>query len=527
MIINIKIATLQKLRNYQEKLSGLKIVAFLAAYFSAFAIGYYYLHNQIIIYGDAESHLDISKRVVSSLTPGMGQLGGVWLPLFHIFMIPFTYSDFMWRTGLAGAVISGAAYIITSIYLYLLVVLLTKSRTAGLISFLVFALNPNILYMQSTPMTELLLIMFFTLSSYYFVKYVEKQNDLFSLILAAVFGFCASITRYEGWFLVGFEAFAIIILHVGRKMSYKKIEGVLILFSAIAFYGILLWFVWDYLILRDPFYFTNSPFSAKSQQNVWGKRNMLPAYNNIILSFAYYIFTSVVNTGVIISVLAIFGLGVFLMSEKSAQKKFAVTLVLLSPAIFNIVTLYLGQSIIFIPGLTPRNFEWQIFNVRYGVMMVPIAAFFCGWLFHKNTSFGKFLIIAFIIFQSAMYFTSYAKAITLADGVIGLSHAKQPDAERWMAKNYTGGLVLLDDYARTMSIIRSDIPMENVIYIGNQYYWTDSLKNPDKWATWVIMQRDDAVWRAIYDKPEIRGRLYAHFNKVYTSKEILIFKRMR
>ena len=69
-------------------------------------------------------------------------------------------------------------------------------------------------------------------------------------------------------------------------------------------------------------------------------------------------------------------------------------LLLMTPFIFYVLTLYMGQSIIFIPHLTPPTFEWTLFNVRYGVMMVPAAALFVGFLFYKSKSVTK-LVIAF------------------------------------------------------------------------------------------------------------------------------------
>jgi hypothetical protein len=110
--------------------------------------------------------------------------------------------------------------------------------------------------------------------------------------------------------------------------------------------------------------------------------------------------------------------------------------------------------------------------------------------------------------------------------VEGLSQAKRPDAEQWMAKHYDGGLVLLDDYTRTMSILRSNIPMQNVIYIGNKPYWEESFYQPEKYARWIVTQKDDAVWKNIFNNKIIEGRLYKYFNKVYTSPEILIFRRI-
>ncbi len=83
----------------------------------------------------------------------------------------------------------------------------------------------------------------------------------------------------------------------------------------------------------------------------------------------------------------------------------------------------------------------------------------------------------------------------------------------------------MDDYARTISLIRSNIPMQHLIYIGTKPDWEESLKEPEKYANWIVMQKDDAVWRKIYDDEKLRGRLYTYFTKVYTSPDILIFKR--
>jgi len=80
----------------------LVISGILAVAASAWSLG----HGYAVLYGDAESHLNIAKRVVDSLTPGFAQLGGIWLPLPHILLIPFVYFNVLWRTGAAGSIVS-------------------------------------------------------------------------------------------------------------------------------------------------------------------------------------------------------------------------------------------------------------------------------------------------------------------------------------------------------------------------------------------------------------------------------------
>ncbi|MGE5393046.1 MAG: glycosyltransferase family 39 protein [Candidatus Saccharibacteria bacterium] len=500
------------------------IVALLALAFGVIATAYSFRHGYILAYGDSESHLNIAKRVISSLTPGFAQLGGVWLPLPHVLMIPFVASDRLWRTGLAGSIVSGLAYVISCLYVYKLAFRITKNAPAGFAAFLVFALNPNILYMQSTPMTELPLICFEMLSCYYFVRFLYEERELESLLLAALFGFLAALSRYDGWFLVGFEAAAFVLLYLTRKRFREKAVGQFILFSTLAFFGVVLWLGWNKIILGDPLYFVHSQYSAGAQQQFFLQKGQLQAYHNLKMAFLYYFVTSLENVGGIVYILGAVGLLLYL-ARRPKVNRLLLVLVLGTPFAFYVATMYLGQSIIFIPAITPANFDWRLFNVRYGIMMVPLVSVFFAYLFFKSSRPVKIWLSSMILLQLSLFAFGRFPIVTLQDGIVGLSHAKKPDAERWLALNYDGGLLLLDDYARTISIIRSNVPMQDVIYVGTKPYWEESLDRPEKYPTWIVMQKDDEVWTRIYQNPVKQAELYKYFIKVYTSPEILIFKR--
>ena len=484
---------------------------------------FFFFQGDILAYGDAESHINIAKRVVDSLTPGLAQLGGIWLPLPHVLMLPFVFIDVLWRTGFAGSIVGGICYITAAIYIYKVTLLVTHNKFSSYAAFGVFALNPNILYLQSTPMSELPLIAFFVLSIYCFINFLYNDKKIIYLISAAFFGFGASLSRYDGWFLVLFELICLSIYYI-RKRNFTELEGKAVLFATLAFFGILLWFAWDFLILGDPLYFSNSPFSAKSQQQGWLARGELPTYKNIFLSFAYYFDTSLHTIGLLIVIPVILSFCLFFF-QKKIHHKFFIFVLLFVPFIFYWLTLFLGQSVIFIPDLTPHTFQWTLFNVRYGVMMIPFAAFFFGLLFSQKITLFEKILIACLIMQTILFVSGKESTITLLDGTNGLSSSKKVDATAWMLHHYDNGLVLLDDYARTMSIIKSGLPMEKVIYIGNKPYWEESLHQPEKYAKWIVLQKGDSVWNSLYENANQRGRLFKYFQKVYTSPEILIFKR--
>jgi hypothetical protein len=513
---------------------------------------YAYSHDFIIAYGDAESHLNIAKRVVDSLTPGFAQLGGIWLPLPHLLMAPFVYFDFFWRTGLAGSIVSGISFVISCLFIYKIAYLLTRHKLTSFLAALFFIFNPNILYLQTTAMTELPLILFFILSLYYFIKFMQDRDDIYAFIMMAFFGFLATLCRYDGWFLVLAEAAVIAMLYSPFKINFKSLkenqgilklknifisqvdkrlkqarqvlEGRLLFFITLAFFGILLWILWDSLILGDPLYYMHSQFSANSQQQGWLAKGQLPSYHNLISSILYYTVTSMSNVGVFIFLLALWGAIVFL-KDKEHRERLYIFILLITPYLFYVITLFLGQSIIFIPHLTPTTFEWTLFNVRYGIMMLPAAVLLVAYLFYKSKPATKWLVIILFILQFGLYGVGYSKVISFEDGVRGLSTAKRPDAELWLAEHYDGGMVILDDFSRLISIIRTGIPMKDIIYVGNKPYWEESLEAPEKYADWIIVQRDDEIWDNIYEPEQMQGRLYKYFTKVYTSPEILIFKR--
>jgi hypothetical protein len=194
------------------------------------------------------------------------------------------------------------------------------------------------------------------------------------------------------------------------------------------------------------------------------------------------------------------------------------------PFIFYIVTLYAGQSVIFIPHLTPTTFEWTLFNVRYGVTAIPFIAVCVGYLFWRCRSLGKTVIITLMIVQAMLYMVGYSDILTYKDGTMGLSHQKKVDGEIWLSMNYDGGVVLIDDYMRRMSIVRTPIPMNKILYMGNKPFYHDALSQPEKYVRWIVMQKDDALWLHFYSSDINRARLYTYYQKAYTSKELLIFK---
>ena len=106
---------------------------------------------------DARAHLVVARRIFDSLTPGWQQIGAVWLPLPHVLnMIPVQV-DAWYRTGASGTAISVLSMAAGAWALASLILRTTGSRSAAFAGAVLMMANPNVLYLQSTPMTEPLL----------------------------------------------------------------------------------------------------------------------------------------------------------------------------------------------------------------------------------------------------------------------------------------------------------------------------------------------------------------------------------
>jgi hypothetical protein len=117
------------------------------------AIAWSWRNGALLNYGDAVAHLHIARRVFDSHQPRFSQLGSVWLPLPHLLMIPFVQVYAWWANGIAGVIPSALAYLAACAGIYRLARRWLPTRRRAL-ALAFFAANPNLLYLQTTAMTE-------------------------------------------------------------------------------------------------------------------------------------------------------------------------------------------------------------------------------------------------------------------------------------------------------------------------------------------------------------------------------------
>lgn len=155
---------------------------------------------------DARGHLIVARRIFDSITPGWQQVGAVWLPLPHLLNALPVQIDALYRTGASGVALSVLSFTAACGAVAWIIATLTRSWLAATAGLLVFALNPNVLYLQATPMTEPLLIALNLASIALLLAYCERvvrpfstDGDPPSVPLVGWMFTLACLTRYEAW----------------------------------------------------------------------------------------------------------------------------------------------------------------------------------------------------------------------------------------------------------------------------------------------------------------------------------------
>ncbi len=249
------------------------------------ALLFYYAHQQILLYGDAVAHLNIARRVVDNRHPiaSYGQLGTVWLPLQHIAMLPFVWINTLWRSGIAGAIPGMVAFVLGTLGIFRLVVP-RAGHVAAYVAAGIYALNPNLLYLQTTAMNEPIFLAFFIWSLVYLDEFLRATLPLGAdsamqparLKPRRALEYCGitmaggALTRYDGWF-------AACILGVILTWAFfswrRRIDDARLRRSATkSFFEVVLlnalvptyWLIYTWAISGNALDFVNGPYSAKA-----------------------------------------------------------------------------------------------------------------------------------------------------------------------------------------------------------------------------------------------------------------------
>jgi hypothetical protein len=494
---------------------------------SAASLIFYYRHNAILLYGDAVAHINIARRVFDSRTPGIFQLGTVWLPLPHLLDIPFVINDRLWQTGVGGSIPSMIAYVAGAIGIFRLVRGLA-SRLAAWTAALIYAVNPNLIYMQSTAMTESLYLALFIWAVVYFSEFardaaVDFSRARRSLEKAALVGAAAMLVRYDGWFLAALMAtgaFLVLWFESGRVSAipenylFKRafasqrifIHGsrtVRLLWTKPylrAFLGFVLlplltagvWLAYNYNQYGNALEFANGPYSARAiQQRSWTPTwTSYPGEDSARTATLYFLKASRLTlAGGRVERLLLAIAFASLLCVFYFARRFLPWLLLWMPAVFYPACIAWGS----VPVYVPQWWPFSYYNVRYGLQMLPAVAVFTGLLVDLGSKiFPRSRCLStctLLIVTGWSYGTVWRRTPIMlreaeANGAARLQFDQKLASELQKLPDTT--TIMMDCSAHSGAVQMAGIPFRRVLRESNPPEWEIALSQPAKSADYVV-----------------------------------------
>jgi len=469
------------------------LVLFALCALSTAATTLVYRSGWTLYYGDAEAHLNIARRITDSRTPGYDQLGTVWLPLPHLLTMLLAPNDRLWRTGLAGAIPASICFVIAGGFLYAALRLAAESSMVALASLGLFALNPNLLYLQATPMTEPVFLAALMALLYCTVRF-HKTQSLGAVIGAGVASIAASLARYEGWFLIPFVTLYFIIAARRRRILAPLI------FASLASLAPLFWLGHNWWLYSNPFEFFNGPFSAKIiyQRALEQGMQRYPGDQDWRKSVQYFSTAAGLCTGWGMLIAAAAGLAALGISRK---RLFWPLLAAALPPIFYIWSMHSGGTPIYVPSLWPNTY----YNTRYGLAALPLLAIAGGGVALLGTRWVRLALAVLVILAGITPWLIHRRIENLVcwrESQLNSEtrRAWTREAARLLAAGYHPGEGILTRFGDLIGIFReAGIPLRDVLHDGNVPMWMSAIRRPDLFlhTRWAIATSGDVIATAI------------------------------
>jgi hypothetical protein len=514
------------------------LVGQLAAAASLVAFLFYFRHGDLLLYGDAVAHINIARRVIDSRTPGLLQLGTVWLPLPHLLMIPFLLSDAAWQTGIGGAIPSMVAYVLGTVGVFRMVRGALSHdaspnpavRVSAWLAAAIYAGNPNLFYLQTTAMTEPLFLALFIWALVHFSEFVgtlpnpEKQSASTSSSLTKC-GLClaaACLTRYDGWFLAVMMCLAAMLVAIQSRKA-RNLLPALTRFVLLAAAAPLLWLGYNAIVYRNPLEFANGAYSARAIEQKTMQSH--PGAHDLPVAFSFFLKSAELNMTeaggqkLWVGVLLAGTLMIFIFDHRLWP-----LLLLWTPLIFYMLSIAYGGVPIYLPPWWP----FSLYNARYGLELLPAFAVLSALLSHflLELAGGRWMKASagiVIVGLVAASYISVWRAQPICYREAWVNSRTRITLETELATNLrllphkATLLMYLGDHVGALQ--RAGIPLRQTINEGNhrpwfrpsdpEGIWERALSDPHQYADYVIAMEGDPVAKTV-QKRDLTSMVVIH-----------------
>ena len=487
-----------------------------------------YSRGYLLLYGDAVAHLAIARRIMDSRWPGVGQLGGVWLPLPHLLILPFIGNMRMWQTGLAAAPMSMLSYALSVAGVWRLARRMMRLRWA-LVATAFYALNPNLLFLATTAMTETVFLALFVWSAVATMEGVaalragQASRASARMMLAGLLVLGQVFTRYDGW-VIGAAVwccFAWAVWKSGAEIR-RRVLPAFAMFTVFCAAGPLLWFWYNQHFTGDWLDFLRGPYSAKQIE----RRTAPPGqhyreWHRPLRALIYYMRTAQVDaaaweTGFGLMAAALYGWWLTWKRRAVAEVRErgeAFGWLLWVPLPFYVYSVAYGSVPIFIPQLYPHSY----YNARYGMEMLPALSVYGAlaaerldvWLRGKTAGWARvgarfWQPLAMLLCVSNCIAMMYWTPLVLKEGMVNartrvsLEESIALELEQMPADEP----VMMALSAHVGAVQTAGRTLRSMVSENDSQTFDAALKDPAHNAAFVIAIAGDPVAKAVAEHPQ-------------------------
>lgn len=493
-----------------------------------FALLVCYAKGYLLLYGDAVAHLGIARRIVDSHYPGLGQLGSVWLPLPHLLMVPFIGNMMMWQTGFAAVPMSMLSFAFSVAGIWRLARRMMRPRWA-LVATTFYALNPNLLYLATTAMTEALFLALFVWTVVAAVETVAAlragrvRGAGAGMISAGVLILGQVMTRYDGW-VIGAVVWCWIAWEWWRSgaTTRRRLQIPFVVFTVLCVAGPLFWFWYNQHFEHDWLDFMRGPYSASAierktappGQHYRGWRN--PGWALLFYTRTAQVDAAAWETGFGLMAAALYGLWVQWRERGQAAVRGRAESglwLLWLPLPFYVYSVAYGSVPIFIPQLWPHSY----YNARYGMEMLPALALYGAlagermdvWLRAQTAGWARvgarlWQPLAMVLCAANCIAMMYRIPPVLKEGIVNATTrvAFEHELATTLEEIPVSEPVMMSTSAHVGAVQVAGRPLRSMVSEDDEIAWQQALGDPAAHAAYVIAMAGDPVAKAVAAHPQ-------------------------
>jgi len=466
---------------------------------------------------DARAHLVVARRVLDSLTPGWQQVGAVWLPLPHLLNLLPVQVDGLYRSGAFAVAISIASMGLATWAIASLIQRATGSVLGGVVAATLLMLNPDVLYLQSTPMSEPLLFGTTFLAVALIERWASsivppeggsraKNRGTRPATTAAGWACIAAVlTRYEAWPIVACAialAFAVLV-----RRGWAAADA----FRAVR--GLALWPLWAIAA-----FLVNSKVSV----GAWFVSSGFFVAENPALGRPWLAWTQVWKglgelTGAAIPWLACLALALIVGAFVGSRSRSGAVVVLALAASAGLpwYAYYKGHPL----------------RIRYDVPLVAAASAIAGTgvaLLPRRVRAAAGIIVIGIAAWSAEPLDARAPVIVEsqrdAQNTAGRRAVTNYLAAHWDGQPIMMSMGSLGHYMQDMS--HAGFNIRDFLHEGNGEIWQHALGNPRPFVEWIVVEEKAEGGDTLYSQGKIDPRFFSGYQRVAEGGNVALYRRV-